>query len=84
MNVTESPCAIVNADCENPIPTDGSTDIVYVAASASGTINGIDGGTKSIDTRKIPKRVVKFDVLVMIWLAQTIFKVDHYTSMLDK
>ena len=35
MNVTESPCAIVNADCENPIPTDGSTDIVYVDASGS-------------------------------------------------
>ena len=64
MNVTESPSAIVNADCENP--SELVTDIVYVVASASGTINGIDGGTKSIDTRKIPKRVVNFDILVMI------------------
>ena len=53
-------------------------------ASASGTINGIDGGTNSIDTRKIPKRVVKLDVLVIISLAQTIFKVDHYTGILAK
>ena len=51
-------------------------------ASASGTINGIDGGTKSIDTRKIPKKVVKLDVLVMISLSQTIFKFDHHTGML--
>ena len=84
MNVTESPCAIVNADCENPIPTDGSTDIVYVAASASGTINGIDGGTKSMLTRKIPKNVVKFDVLVMIWLAQTTLKSDRYSRIEEK
>ena len=84
MNVTESPCAIVNADCENPIPTDGSTDIVYVAASASGTINGIDGGTKSMLTRKIPKNVVKLDVLVMISLDQIIFKVNYHTGVLAK
>ena len=82
MNVTESPCAIVNADCENPSKL--VTDIVYVAASASGTINGIDGGTNSMDTKKIPKNVVKFDILVMISLTQTIFKVDHHTGMLDK
>jgi len=35
-------------------------------------------------TKKIPKNVVKLDVLVMISLDQIIFKVNHHTGVLAK
>ena len=47
-------------------------------ASASGTINGIDGGTNSILTRKIPKNTVKFDFLVTCYGICLAIKRDHF------
>ena len=46
-------------------------------ASASETINEIDGGTKSILTRKIPKNIVKFDFLVIFYFDYRTNKSDH-------
>jgi hypothetical protein len=39
-------------------------ELFCASASGTGSINGIDGGTKSMLTRKIPKNTVKFDFLV--------------------
>ena len=38
------------------------------SAFASGTINGIDGGTNSMLTRKIPKNIVKLFFIVILYL----------------
>ena len=39
------------------------------SAFASGTINGIDGGTNSMLTRKIPKNTVKLFFIVILYLS---------------
>jgi hypothetical protein len=61
----------------------GVVDVEFVlvellCASASGTINGIDGGTKSMLTRKIPKNTVKFDFLVTCYRACLAIKRDRF------
>ena len=47
-------------------------------ASASGTINGIDGGTNSMLTRKIPKNTVKFDFFVIYYRTRLAIKRDRF------
>ena len=47
------------------------------AASASGTINGIDGGTNSMLTRKIPKNTVIIFFRVIVYLMEQTNKSDR-------
>ena len=41
-------------------------ELVCASASGSGSINGIDGGTNSMPTRKIPKNTRKLFFLVTL------------------
>ena len=52
--------------------------VVSDCASASGTINGIDGGTNSMLTRKIPKNTVKLDFLVTCYRDYLAIKRDRF------
>ena len=46
-------------------------------ASASGTINGIDGGTNNMLTKKSPKNNVKLDLFVSYCAPCLAIKYDH-------
>ena len=62
-----------------PEPVEVEPESVELScASASGTIYGIDGGTKSMLTRKIPKNTVKLFFLVTYYGTCLAIKRDRF------
>ena len=58
----------------------GGSPVELFCASAAGAINGIDGGTNSMLTRKIPKKIVKLFFSVTLYLITQRFMSDRGTS----
>ena len=56
----------------------GVVSVSLLCASAAGAMYGIDGGTKSMLTKKIPKNTVKFDFLVTCYGTCLAIKRDRF------
>ena len=74
------PASHVPKPLQSP-PFGPSVIITITAASASGTINGIDGGTNSMLTRKIPKNTERLVFRVAFYFSFVIIMFDRRTSL---
>jgi len=63
---------------ERSVIASAGLSIGAASASGTGSINGIDGGTNSMLTRKIPKNTVKFDFLVTCYETCLAIKRDRF------